>query len=291
MRINIHLGAHCTDDERLLRCLRNNAEMLDHSGTCIPDPDLYRTLLRDTAAALQGKPASPETEEMVLDQILDEADIPDVVVLSWDNFMSFPQWALRGRLYPAAADRVRGLMQIFPSAEVTFYLAIRNPATFLPELCSRQRQKTPAEVMSECDPVSLRWSDTIGDVVARNPGVNLVIWADEDAPLIWPEVLAHVGGIDDGSTLTGWDDLLSHLMEDEGMRRLHSTLAEPPQPDVRHRREIISNLLGEFVRPEAVEVEFEMPGWDQALVDHMTATYEDDMARIAALPGVRFLTP
>ena len=33
-----------------------------------------------------------------------------------------------------------------------------------------------------------------------------------------------------------------------------------------------------------------MPGWTQALVAEMTETYEADVAKIARMPGLTFLT-
>lgn len=291
MEIAIHLGVHCTDDERLLRCLRANAAKLAAAGVAVPEPDAYRTLMRDAANTLQGHAASPETEEIMLEQILDEAETANRMILSWDNFLSFPQWVLRGRLYPAAGDRCRALRLTFPAHDVGFCMAIRNPATFLPELCARKRGKPVEEMLGDTDVMGLRWSDTISDILARNPDTPLVVWCDEDTPLIWPEVLEHVSGLPDGTELQGWDDLLHHLMDEEGFRRLHSTLTEPPVPDAARRRQIIGNLLAEFVRPEAVEQEFEMPGWDQSTVDRLTETYENDIRRIANLPGVTFITP
>ena len=55
MRIVYHLGAHCTDDERLLRCLLKNRGALAEQGIVVPSPTRYRTLLRDTAVHLQGR--------------------------------------------------------------------------------------------------------------------------------------------------------------------------------------------------------------------------------------------
>lgn len=290
MRIAIHLGVHCTDDERMLRCLQANADKLGADGIAVPGPDLYRNTLRDASMALAGAPASAETEELMLEQILDE-DAPSAMVLSWDNFLSFPQWALRSRLYPKGAERVRELRQLFPTHDVQFFMAIRNPATYLPDLCSRIRNRPTADIMGGCDVQSLRWSEVIEDILSRSPGVKLTVWCDEDAPLIWPEVLAAVTGLPDGTQLTGWDDLLQQLLVDEGLRRLQSTLSEPPLPDLAGRRRLIGNLLGEFVRPETVEAEFVMEGWTQALVDDLTARYDDDVTRIERMPGVTFITP
>ncbi|WP_128253953.1 hypothetical protein [Falsirhodobacter deserti] len=289
MEIAIHLGVHCTDDERLLRCLTANAAMLRAEEVAVPDPDAYRVLLRDAAGALQGAPASQETEDVMLEQILDDTRRPRRMILSWDNFLSFPQWAVRGgTLYPTAPKRVQALNQTFPNQQVAFFMAIRNPATFLPDLCARKR-KPLAEMLGGGDAEALRWSETIAEIISYNPDIPLIVWCDEDTPLIWHEILEAVTGLPDGTTLQGWDDLLHHLLEEEGFRALHAALAETQAPA--HRRTIIAHLLEEFGRPEALEDEFDMPEWDQATVDRMTHAYDQDVERIRAMQGVTFLTP
>ena len=138
MRIVYHLGAHCTDDERLLRCLLKNRGLLAKQGIVVPGPTRYRTLLRETAVALKGQPASMDTQALVLEQIM-EVDRAERLVLSWDSFLSYPNWALEGGLYRSAGERVRAFSQIFPQIEPEFFLAIRNPATFLPALFDKQK--------------------------------------------------------------------------------------------------------------------------------------------------------
>ena len=58
MRIVYHLGAHFTDDERLLRCLLKNRDVLAQHDIVVPGPNRYRRLLRETATKLKGKAAT-----------------------------------------------------------------------------------------------------------------------------------------------------------------------------------------------------------------------------------------
>ena len=76
MRIVYHLGAHYTDEERLLKCLLKNRQTLSQRGVIVPSPKRYRNLLRDTAIELKGKAASRDTQALILDQIMEE-DIAD----------------------------------------------------------------------------------------------------------------------------------------------------------------------------------------------------------------------
>lgn len=289
MQIVYHLGAHCTDEERLLRCLLKNRQTLGEQGIAVPGPARYRALLRDTAITLKGKPASPDTQGMVLEQIL-EGTTADRLILAWENFLSFPQWVLTDRLYPAAAERIRAFTQIFPQEPAEFFMAIRNPATFLPDLFSKQRDKTYEAFMGGTQPGDHHWSDVIEDVLEENPGVPLTIWCDEDTPLIWPEVLQAVTDHADGTVLEDRDDLLTAIMSPEGVTRMNAYLESHAPQSVVQRRRIVSAFLDKFALPEKVQMELDLPGWTADTVAQLTADYRADLVRIRSLPGVTFLT-
>ena len=53
MRIVYHLGAHFTDEERLLKCLLKNRGILSQNAVAVPGPKSYRVLLRDTIMSLK----------------------------------------------------------------------------------------------------------------------------------------------------------------------------------------------------------------------------------------------
>lgn len=288
MRIVYHLGAHCTDEERLVRCLLKNRATLADQGILVPSPTRYRKLLRDTAVQLRGASATIETQALVLEQIMDEG-AADRLILSWDSFLSFPQWVVRGTIYAFAGERIRAFTQIFPGIEAEFHLAIRNPATFLPALYEKQRGKSHEEFLENTDPMSLRWSDVVNQIVAQNPGVPLSIWADEDTPLIWPEVLQSVAGHAPGTVLEDTDELLAGIMTPEGLARMHGYMASHPPQTTGQRRRIVSAFLDKFSLPERVEMQFEMPGWTAGMVEAMTAAYHEDIERIRAIPEVNFL--
>lgn len=290
MRIVYHLGAHCTDEERLLRCLLKNRGPLAQEGIVVPGPTRYRNLIRDTAITLKGSAASQDTQALVLDQIMDE-DRAERLILSWDSFLAFPQWAVRRALYPNAGARVRAFTQIFPDIEAEFHLAIRNPATFLPELFQKQKGKSYDEFFDGVAPMDLGWPSVIIDILSANPGVPLFVWCDEDTPLIWPEVLRTVSGHAPETVLEDTDDLLADIMSADGFRRMTGYLAShPPQTELQRRR-IVSAFLDKFALPDQIEVELDIPGWTPQLVEAMTAQYDRDVARIAVTPGVTFIAP
>lgn len=292
MEIVYHLGAHCTDEERLVRCLLRNRDTLAAEGVAVPGPTRYRNILRDTASSLDGRAASFDTQEMLLEQILDD-DAGDVrrLVLSWDSFLAFPRWVVRGKLYPGAADRVRGLAQTFADHDCEFFLALRNPATFIPELLSKQRDEDYEEQILKTDPLDLRWSDVVAEMVDKMPGLKLTVWCDEDTPLIWPEVLSALTGRAGGAQLAGADDFLATLISDEGLARYRKETGTQADMPVAVRRELVAELLETHARTGVVDQTIDMPDWDQPLIDALTEEYDYDVARIAGMQGVTFIAP
>jgi hypothetical protein len=290
MRIVYHLGAHCTDEDRLVRCLLKNRAALAEEGIVVPSPTRYRSLLRDTAMQLNGAAASADTQALILEQILDEPEA-ERMVLSWDSFLGFPGWAVRETLYPHAGERSRAFSQIFPDARAEFHLAIRNPVTFLPTLRDKVLAKGQGDIMTGVDPLTLNWSTAVSQILYHNPEVPLTVWCDEDTPLIWPEVLRGVSGHREDTVLADTDELLSLIMTQDGLARMKGYLAAHPPAGVGQRRRAVTAFLEKFAQPDQIDMEFEMPGWTPDLVSRLTDRYRTDIERIRSMPGVQFLAP
>jgi hypothetical protein len=290
MRIAYHLGAHCTDEERLIRCLLKNRGVLGGQGIVVPPPSRYRTLLRDTAIQLKGAAATKETQALVLEQIMAE-DSAERLILGWDNFLSFPNWALQGKLYPAAGERVRAFSRIFPGIETEYFLGLRNPATFVPAVLALEPGKDNAAYLSGINPRDLRWSEMVGRIIAANPGAKLTVWCDEDTPLIWPEVLQAVAGVGPETVLEGIYDVLEMIMSPVGIKRLKGYIDTKGPFTVERRRRAVAAFLDKFAAADVIDFAIEMPDWTATLVAEMTTGYEADCAAIAAMPEVTFLTP
>lgn len=289
MRIVYHLGAHCTDEERLLRALLKNRGVLAAEGIVVPGPARYRTLLRDTAMQLRGAAASRDTQTALLDQIMDE-DSAERLILSWDNFIGFAQSALGDMLYPAAGERMLAFRNIFPDLPHEFHLGLRNPATFVPAILD----KTRARVQRPDGPPDarrLRWSDLVLSLRAAVPDAPVTVWCDEDTPLLWPTVLARVSGHAEGTVLEDIDDLLGALMGPAGLARLQGYLADHPPADAAHRARVVAAFLDKFALPDAVSQELDVPGWTAATVADLTAEYDRDIARLMRIEGVTVLAP
>ena len=146
-------------------------------------------------------------------------------------------------------------------------------------------------MLGAADPAALRWSDLVAAIAAILPPGHLTVWCDEDTPLLWSEILRTVAGHDPATRLDGADDFPASLMSPEGGARFRRSLAAHPGRTQRQHRRIVAGFLAKFARPDLVEVELDLPGWTAAGIARLTALYDEDVARIAAIPGVRLLLP
>ena len=291
MQIAFHIGSHCTDDDRLLRCLLRNKGRLARDGVIVPGPGRYRRLIRATVNSLDGRPASEATREALLDAIIDE-DSAERLVLSNENFIcNIPRIFEDQLLYGLVEEKVVGLANLFPDAEVEFLLAVRNPATLLPALSKRADDRSYQQLMQGTDPASLHWSEVVESIRAAVPRAAVTVWANEDTPLIWSEVLHELAGVGAEVPLAGANALLENIMTREGLRRFNTYLkSHPPQSEFQRRR-IIAAFLDKFAIADKIEEELDIPGWTDDYVEALTDIYEEDLLLIQRMPGVDFIEP
>lgn len=287
MEISFHLGAHCTDEDRLIKALLKNKRVLAQNGIAIPGPRRYRPLLRETLGKLRGAEPEPQLADAFRKHILG-GKVGDRLVLACDILSGAPRFALGPRqIYPQIGDRVIALQRLFPNCEMQFSLGLRNPATFVPALyrlmqpgISFKRLIEPIELNA------LRWSETISAMRNNAPHAKIVTWANEDIPLIWPEILQAVSGHSNQVTLLGTEDIFEGLIKPAGMERLRAYFNERTDLDRFGRRKISDIFLNKFVDPNAVEESFDLPEWSEALLWELTRSYELDLERIAELPNI-----
>lgn len=290
MEIAFHIGVHCTDDDRIVRTLQRNSERLATHGVAVPRPEDYRKLISDVISDLRGAEAESGARDALLEAILQGRD-PQRMILSNDNFVSADTMALaEGQFYPRI-HKTAWLRNAFPGHAVSFHVALRNPASFVPALSARlaRNQGPPPDLLQGTDPRHLLWSDMIERLRQANPGCEIVVWSYEDTPLLFGEVIRDLAGVDGSVNLHGGFDMLRHIMSHEGLTRLRAyTKAHPPSSETARRR-IAGAFLDKFGVPSALEDEIDLPGWTEPLVEELTGIYEADLELIGCLPGVRLL--
>jgi hypothetical protein len=291
MQIIIHTGAHFTDEDRLMKCLLRNKDDFAKRGVAVPGPGKYRQLLRSTLGAMRSAAPDPDAREVLLDAILDDEDA-DRMILSNAHMFGVANAAVRdGQLYPAAAERLANLRRLFPNDELELFMAIRNPATFLPLVQEKSPERTMVEIMGGKDPRELAWSDMIEAMRHAAPDVPITVWCNEDTPLIWAQIIRDLAGLEHGEKIIGGFDLLKTIMQPAGMQRFRAYLKEKPNMTEMQKRRVIAAFLDKFALEEELEEELDLPGWTDQLIEELTEAYDEDVFEIERIPGVTVIAP
>ena len=290
MQILFHLGAHCTDGGLLIRSILRNRVVLAREGVGVPGPSRYRELLGNVSTSLRGECASDDTESMLLEAICDD-DSAERIVLSNENFLCRGSKAVNeDGLYPKVGKSA-WLRKCFPEQSIEFAIAMRNPATFIPDLVARLPEDDRAVLLSQLHLERLSWSDTVAEIVEANPGCPIIVWCHEDTPFIWSEILNELTACDPYTELDGALDMVEQIMSDEGMAKLTDFLSNHTELSETRRRTAISAFLDAHGLPDKIEEEIDLPGWTNDTIAHLSSAYDEDLIQIAKMPGVTFIEP
>lgn len=290
MQVAIHFGTHGTEPERMMRTLMENRDWMLANGIEVVPPGRYKGVLDEALSALKGGDAPPEMEDVIYDALLEGDHVRRMVLSQASLIGAVPRCIGPRGLFPQAAARMRAVAGLFPSAEVEVSLAIRNPALQVPHLIERSEQPYD-KAMNGIDPAALRWGPAMLSIVEAMQGRRVVVWCYEDTPLIWPEAVRRISQIPAEVPLKSGLAVIGELLSPEGMSALRDGLNAPGGNTIDARRDLFTKVLADHAKDEAVMETVTLPGWTQDLVDRMSRDYAEDVAMIAALPGVEFLAP
>lgn len=291
MQLVFHTGVHFTEQERLLKCLLRNKEVLHARGVTVPGPGKYRKLMRDSLVAMKTGALAENAREVLLDAMLDD-EKPDRVLMSHKHLFGVPRAALRkGLLYPNAPERMEQVATIFNCDEIEHFVALRNPATFLPAAFKESPRETLDHFTDGVDPREIKWSDTISKLRQAAPEIPITVWCNEDAPLVWGQVVRELAGLEHGDEVIGRFDLAANIMRPEGMDRFEAYVKGHPDMSEIQIRRVLAAFLEKFALEAEIEEELDMPGWTSELVEEMTQIYDDDVFEVSRIPGVTLIAP
>lgn len=291
MEIALHIGANCTEGERLLKSLLRNANRLARAGVAVPGPTRYRPVLREAVLAQVRGQGTPDSREVLLDAILDGREARRVV-LSNNAFMALPAMVLDGRaFFGTAPAKVQALCDIFADDRVELFLTVRNFATWLPAIHAQVPNRNWAAFSAGIDPRALRWSELVERLRRAVPDTPITVWCNEDSALVWSELMALMAGLPDEEALEGRYDMMGAIMAQDGMERFEKYMALHPGQGASQERRVIGAFLDKYAIAERVEEEVDLPGWDEALVEDLTRAYEADVEAIGRIEGVTLVAP
>ena len=291
MQIAFHIGANCTDEDRLLKSVLRNADALLQQGIAVPGPGRYRKLIREAIESLDGAHPAQEARDVLLDAIVEDDKITRLV-LSNDNFLTVPKRIFdHSVFYHQAEKKVRGLHSLFPNDQIALFMGMRHPASFLQETATRAGMTSLTEYLGVLQPLELRWSDVIQRIKRAAPQTPLYVWCNEDTPLIWEELIRLFSGVSADMPIAGQFDVLASIISAEGLQVLTSGIAALTDEDIDARQELIANVLDTHALPDQLEDSIDLPELDGPTVDAMTASYEADLGVIGRMEGVELILP
>lgn len=291
MQIAFHIGANCTDEDRLLKSVLKNADILLQQGIAVPGPGKYRKLIREAIESLDGGAPAEGARDVLLDAIVEDDEIARLV-LSNDNFITIPKRIFdHGVFYHQVEKKVRGLHALFPDDEVSLFLGLRHPASFLQETMRRAEVRSLAQYLGVLPPQELHWSDVVRRIKRTAPETPLYVWCNEDTPLIWEDLMRLLSGVAADTPMTGQFDVLSGIISRQGMQELALRMGSIAPGEVEAREGLIADMLETHALPDLVEDSIDVPELDDPLVQAMTASYEADLEVIAQMDGVDLILP
>lgn len=291
MQIAFHIGANCTDEDRLLKSTLKNADTLLQQGVAVPGPGKYRRLIREAIESLTGGAPADDARDVLMDAIVEDDNIARVV-LSNDNFITVPKRIFdHSVFYHQAEKKVRGLHQLFPDDDISLFMGLRHPASFLQETATRAQVSSLAQYLGVLSPVEVTWSDVIRRIKLAAPQTPLYVWCNEDTPLIWEELIRVFSGIAENVEIAGRFDVMSHIVSSEGMQIARTRIADMSAEDIDARQAVIADVLDTHAVPDLIEDTITWPELDTALVQAMTEAYEADLEVIAKMEGVELILP
>ncbi|SFR36294.1 hypothetical protein SAMN04488005_0949 [Yoonia tamlensis] len=291
MQIAHHIGAHGTDEDRLLKSTLRNADALVKHGIAAPGPGKYRSLIRTTIQGLDGAIPAAGTRDVLLDSIVED-DNAQRLLLANGNFICVPNRVFEhGVFYPQAETKTRALRSLFPDDQLSLFFGMQHPATFLQDLMRRPKATGFASLFGITRPADMRWADVVRRLLAGAPDAQLTVWCEEDAPILWPQLIRRFTGLPAAAPISGGLDALDGLMQRDGFTVLRDRLNAQPAASESARQTIIADCWEEYAIPGADEAEIDLPELDAGMVQMMSDNYEADLAEIAAMDGVTLLLP
>ncbi|MEM6342099.1 MAG: hypothetical protein AAF729_13210, partial [Pseudomonadota bacterium] len=104
-------------------------------------------------------------------------------------------------------------------------------------------------------------------------------------------ILHKILGMPRVEDVNGRFDLLTEIMEPEGLVQLERSLNVAMGLSEAEDRDLIPDHLERVAIKDAVEEELDVPNWTEDLIDEITEIYDEDMDRLAAIPGVSLIEP
>lgn len=290
MTIRLHIGAHKTATTEIQQAMRRVRGQFEDAGTSYMGP---KGLRGDWVSLHQAMFKRDEAaREKAITRFRRWLRNHDHHVLSEENIIgTIHRRRLFGGdnlLYPNAVENIGLLRELMGNPQVELFLSVRDPAEFVTSAYGQVLREGVAmgieDYVAGFDVPTLSWSDLVGRLRDCDGVTRLVCWRYEDYADLRPHILSMLLGPDlaaivpaqethnAGFSEAAYQQFLTWVMEDldESFVDLlyRARAAFPKGPGDPGMRPLPADVYA-----------------------RSRLTYPQDIARLAAMDGVTFLTP
>ncbi|QQA42287.1 hypothetical protein [Pelagovum pacificum] len=287
-RLILHVGAHKTGTTHFQQGLRAGQATLEEAGcTIYTPPDLRPApgLAEMLGIAFKGGKRDNWTPEL----LPAAAKGRKTLIISEENVLGqliTPSGQFLGALYPHAARRISAVVRAVAPVKPVLFLSIRDPASYVLSAYSQSLLGGYggdfADFMARMSIDKIRWAD-LAAAIANVEGVaSLRFWKLEDYPAVGSKVINRMasGRVADPA----W---LSHQASHVGLSKkaVEAALRAPSGPE---RALAAKAARAQYLVSDGHE---RFRPIDDETLALSAEFYEQEVAAMRALPGVRQLEP
>lgn len=285
LSISLHIGAHRTASTHFQQLVECNSAALEQSGIMAHTPSSLRGEGKPLWDKLTSKQiASQEEQESLIKQL---SKSYSQLVLSEENTlgsMFSSSGGMTSSLYPNGHVKVAIFLKNTPNCSTTTYIAIRNPATYLPSVyaygLTRGRYMSFDGFMGKVSPFALKWSDLVSRVRQLRNTRNVVIWKHEDYTLREFDIFGEVTTLSTRNLIRPKNPNIHSSIPLEAITELSRIGWDHLS------REVVEKTRKRFL-PLRDYGRFQ-PFTDNQ-VDKLNMAYDEDCEAIGKIPGVVFI--
>lgn len=290
MGLFIHLGAHKTATTHLANCLEKAESDLLADGVAFLGPENLRQAPLNLRLLLnnpEGRPDQQKAAMGILRGLMEEhRDLIISEELILGGFTKGQFLGAGGQVYPQAGQRLRHLLDLVGTRDVTLLLAIRSPADFLTSAFGEGlRHEGPLKIdtfLNGFQPALLRWSELIGRLQRDSEAQRLICWRYEDLANIRGDLLIRMLGPKLAAAVPDLPPTRLGLSDSAYRMLLDRSVGDAA----------VRDLTGEVRKAHPKQTPRDtLRVLPQELHDECDRNYAEDCASIAAMPWVHFLKP
>ncbi len=291
MKIAIHAGAAFTDEGRMMKLFKANAQTIDSCHGGVWGFRVYKRIFRPVLNAPQDQSAISLAREGFDELIAKKSGLERAVLCGMEYLGETPTTIMDGQFYPLAGQRLAALDRVFDADSVEVFIGLCNPGSFISRVLMSMPEADRQELIETTDLSGLTWMHLVDDIRDLAPNVKLTLWCNEDTPLIWGDIARLIAGLPEDAPLIEEYAFLSSLVSDLGKHEIQLLAKDTAHTDGATRRAALADVFRKHALADEIEQELDAPGWDWDVADAFTELYEQDVARLRDMPDIRFLKP